>query len=259
MNPKPKNFGMENKKVWVLVRGLARAQHYWLDFPELVQKKFPEDQVLCLDLLGNGYLNQQQSPLHVIGYVESLREQLAQKRRDSQSSVYVIAISLGGMVVVEWMRQHPEEIHKSYLINTSCSNFAPVYQRLQVKSWGGLLRILSQSDISKREQLILEMISRSPAQQQKWHTKIIEIATKYPVQMKNFLRQLWVASKAEFPEKPPGQITLFCAQGDLMVNPKSSEAIAERWKCPLYAHPWAGHDLPFDDPQWIVDRLSTEP
>jgi hypothetical protein len=40
--------------------------------------------------------------------------------------------------------------------------------------------------------------------------------------------------------------------GDRMVAPACTEAIAKRWNVESKTHPWAGHDLPLDDPEWVI-------
>jgi hypothetical protein len=31
----------------------------------------------------------------------------------------------------------------------------------------------------------------------------------------------------------------------------------EKWGWPIERHPWAGHDLPWDDPQWVISQIDT--
>jgi alpha-beta hydrolase superfamily lysophospholipase len=42
---------------------------------------------------------------------------------------------------------------------------------------------------------------------------------------------------------------------DRLVDPRCSRALAARWGAELHVHPHAGHDLPLDEPEWLVDRL----
>ncbi|PMZ18082.1 alpha/beta hydrolase, partial [Pseudomonas sp. FW306-02-F08-AA] len=34
-----------------------------------------------------------------------------------------------------------------------------------------------------------------------------------------------------------------------------SQALAAAWNLPLVMHPFAGHDLPLDDPAWVVAQV----
>jgi hypothetical protein len=44
--------------------------------------------------------------------------------------------------------------------------------------------------------------------------------------------------------------------GDRLVDPTCSRRLAAAWACPLAVHPWAGHDLPLDDAQWVLDQVA---
>ena len=42
---------------------------------------------------------------------------------------------------------------------------------------------------------------------------------------------------------------------DRLVSPRCSQRLAAAWKVPLALHPSAGHDLPLDDPDWLLAQL----
>ena len=42
---------------------------------------------------------------------------------------------------------------------------------------------------------------------------------------------------------------------DRFVSSQCSRALASAWSVPLVLHPAAGHDLPHDDPDWVIARL----
>jgi hypothetical protein len=39
------------------------------------------------------------------------------------------------------------------------------------------------------------------------------------------------------------------------VNPVCSAKLAAVWSAPHHEHPWAGHDLPHDDPAWTAEQI----
>jgi hypothetical protein len=39
------------------------------------------------------------------------------------------------------------------------------------------------------------------------------------------------------------------------VDSRCSHAIARGWHCALALHPHAGHDLPLDAPQWVLEQV----
>ena len=104
---------MPKQRSWILLRGLGRETGHWHDFPEVLQKTFPGDEVLMLDLPGAGEFCDKNPPLSISGFVNFLREQL--EENPPKYPIYLLAVSLGGMVALEWMRQYPMTIHSQYL------------------------------------------------------------------------------------------------------------------------------------------------
>jgi hypothetical protein len=43
---------------------------------------------------------------------------------------------------------------------------------------------------------------------------------------------------------------------DALVHPHCSAALARAWGAKHVAHPWAGHDLPHDDPGWLANSIA---
>ena len=72
----------------------------------------------------------------------------------------------------------------------------------------------------------------------------------------NGLRQLLAAARYRASPVAPGARTLLLgSQHDQLVSSACSRAIAKAWGLPLHVHPSAGHDLPLDDPQWVIDEV----
>jgi hypothetical protein len=46
------------------------------------------------------------------------------------------------------------------------------------------------------------------------------------------------------------------SKADRLVNPLCSTQLATAWQVPHHIHPWAGHDLPHDDGQWVCERVA---
>ena len=53
-------------------------------------------------------------------------------------------------------------------------------------------------------------------------------------------------------------VVLLSGAKDRFVNPKCSEDIKKNWGCDLWTHPNAGHDIAFEDPKWLIDKLILE-
>lgn len=70
------------------------------------------------------------------------------------------------------------------------------------------------------------------------------------------MRQLVAAARYCAPTAAPVDLVLLLgSQEDRLVSSQCSQAIAQAWGLPLQLHPWAGHDLPLDDPQWVIDAV----
>ena len=50
-------------------------------------------------------------------------------------------------------------------------------------------------------------------------------------------------------------LTVLASNGDRLCSPIASRRLAARLGAPLHVHPTAGHDLPLDDPDWVIARM----
>lgn len=240
------------KKQWILLRGLAREQGHWGEFKDQLQKQYPQDEVLGVDLPGAGEFHRLSSPLSVEGLAEFVHSQL--KGRLGPEA-YLVAISLGGMVAVEMVRLYPKEFKGLVLINSSFKNLSPIHHRLQLEALPHMYRALTATDHRTREQAVLDMVSNREDRYEvlnEW----VRIAEERPVSALNALKQLVAAGLYEAPlQKPDLPVVLLTSYGDRMVDPRCSQKLAEQWKVPLEIHRGGGHELCFDDPQWVIEQI----
>jgi pimeloyl-ACP methyl ester carboxylesterase len=84
-----------------------------------------------------------------------------------------------------------------------------------------------------------------------------QIRRSAPVSAANSLRQLWAAAcfRADRPA-PRCPVLLLSSESDCLVDPACSVRIAAGWSAAHAVHPWAGHDLPHDDPHWTGKTVS---
>ena len=149
--------------VWVLLRGLSRESGHWGAFPAVLHQQLqtlqPGAELVLLDLPGNGVLHRQASPMQVPAMVEACRDQLT--RRGVAGPVHLLAMSLGAMVVSDWVDRYPDEVSGAVLINTSLRPFSPFYRRLRPLNYLTLLLLsLSSRSARQREARVLGMTTR---------------------------------------------------------------------------------------------------
>jgi pimeloyl-ACP methyl ester carboxylesterase len=185
--------------------------------------------------------------------VESCRQQL--RAMGLPGPYRLLAMSMGGMVAVQWSADYPDEVVAQVLINTSMRPVSPVYHRLRVGNYAGLLwLLLSRATKVQWERTILHMTTNSPHDEVLVHW--VEWRRQYPVSRINALRQLWAAARFQVGAARPRTPTLILAsRQDRLVSVQCSMRLATLWQVPLRLHPAAGHDLPLDDGPWVIQQI----
>ena len=242
---------MTNSKIcFVLIRGLLREARHWGDFPEMLQKQYPDALILTPDIPGNGTLCHLTSPNTIAGMTDALREQIP-----DHTPLRLIALSMGGMIALEWMNRYPEQVNSAVLINTSLSNISPFYQRLRWQNYPKVLKLFFTPKL-EREQLILQLTSNN-------HTHDNELIRNWqlwqqtnPVSSTSALNQLLAAATFSFRSLPIHPILIISSSADRLVDYRCSLKLQQRWHKDYRQHNTAGHDLPLDDPYWLLTTLN---
>lgn len=236
---------------WVLLRGLSREREHWGRFGRRCHQELGW-QCTFLDLPGFGDQHKLTSP----PTIAEIRQQVAQRLdAPSDSALGLIALSLGGMVALDWLAAEPQRFQAAVLINSS-SRLSPWYQRLQPDQLWRVLTALGSGNIEKQERAILKMVSnRYPELGEETLSRWIAIRQRHPITKANTLRQLFAASRFRPPATLPLSPLFIASYSDRMVSWKCSARLAQRYGGELMAHPRAGHDLPLDDGDWLIERL----
>ncbi|QDF97697.1 alpha/beta hydrolase [Azoarcus sp. DD4] len=237
---------------WVLLRGLAREAGHWGDFPRRLAEALPDARIIALDLPGSGSRYAETSPLRVEAMAADCRTRL--RALGIVEPVFLLAMSLGGMVAVAWADDWPDELAGCVLINTSLRGISPLRQRLRPAGWPALLRALASRDVRTSEAAVLRLTTRqTPATVlDDW----VALRRQHPMRRANVLRQLAAAARYRAPRHPPPvPMLILGSAADGMVDVRCSAEIAARWHQPLVLHPDAGHDLPLDDGAWVAQQV----
>lgn len=238
----------------LLIRGLLRESRHWLNFPALLAEKL-QCPVLTLDLPGCGQLNHQNSATSVSALRAQLQQQWAERYPEYQDQqVHLVAISMGGMLALDWALAAPQQVKSVALINSSSAGLNPFWQRLRPHNYLKILLCVLAGPLL-REELIWQMTVNSALQSERlkqWQHWAIE----RPVRRMNALRQLWAASRFRVQQSPQCPVSIISALADQLVSPACSQALAKALKAPLVTHAEAGHDLPLDAGLWLATVIS---
>lgn len=240
---------------WVLLRGLTRSAAHWGDFPQALAQALPGARVVLLDLPGNGTLCQQPSPTRIAALVDFCRAEL--RRQGVATPVHLLAMSMGAMVAAQWAHDAPEDLAGAVLINTSFRPFSPFFQRLRPRNYARLLGVaLPLASADARERMVLRLTSNHVQQHASALAQWLQIRRQHPVSTANALRQMLAAARFRARTQAPAcPVLLLGSAQDGLVNAQCSRTIARRWGAPLALHPDAGHDLPLDDPPWVISQV----
>lgn len=244
---------MSSQKHFILLRGLTRESRHWGHFPDLLKKKYPLSEITLLDLPGAGLLNREKAPLSVHAMTIRLRS-LVKSDQLEKGNIVFIGVSLGGMVAMKWAELFPQDLCQIILINSSAGAIAPVWKRLRP---GAIITLVhSILDPKNQHQIIFDRVCRKKENRDHLVSSWKKIQTENPVSIENAFRQITAA--ARFKLKRPVSIKglVLTSVGDGFVNKDCSQKLARFLNFPLEIHPWAGHELPDDDPEWIIEKLA---
>jgi pimeloyl-ACP methyl ester carboxylesterase len=154
--------------------------------------------------------------------------------------------------------RNPAELSACVLVNTSLRHFSPWHRRLRPRSYSSLLSIALRSHHSRaQEESILRLTSRNARAAAAVLDTWTALRHSQPVSRMDALRQLIAAARFEAPtDVPDVALLVLSSLRDALVDPRCSQAIADRWQCDHVAHPWAGHDLTLDDGEWVAEQVS---
>lgn len=237
---------------WILLRGLTREQGHWGDFRRQLGLRFPGHRFHCIDLPGTGTRFQDSSPSTIAG----IRQRVQDYAAHIPGPVGLLGLSMGGMVALDWAQTDPERIASLVLINTS-SGFSAPWRRMRPMAFGQALGMALRQDVEGRERGILQLTSNRPigqALEANW----LLVQRRRPVTRRTALAQIRAAAAYRpQPDAPAVKGLLLASLGDRIVHWHCSRALANRWHWPLRIHPDAGHDLPLDAPDWVLDQFHT--
>lgn len=243
------------KRTFVLLRGLGHESRHWGSFSkQLAEQKFCE-KVILSELPGSGVRLKDKS----YASIPKIADDIYRTYKDSwlkHRPLSIIGLSLGGMLTLELLSQHPDLFSEFFIMNSSTGKLSPFYQRMKFSAMPKILNISMEHKSELRAKLMVELSSKLKLKDEKIlkeHTHILESA---PVSFKTLVQQLYAAVRYKGPYreiKTPGLI--LTSQHDELVDYKCSKALAHHLSTDLLTHESAGHDLTLDDAEWVVEKL----
>jgi len=237
----------------VLLRGLARSSEHWGDFAARFRGAFPGARVDTPDLPGFGAHRGLRAPGTVAETLAAVRAEVG-----ADGAIWLLGLSLGGMVAFEWARRHREEVAGAVLINTSLGGCSPPWRRLHPSAVLRLVGAMGTVDPAARERIVFALNSNQPELAEATVERWAALARTHAPLRANVLRQVMAAARyrpAVEAVAPP--LLILTSRGDHMVDSSCSRVVAGRLPgAVLQVHPTAGHDLPLDDPQWVLTRIA---
>lgn len=238
---------------WILLRGLGHDRSHWMDFYPQLERAFPTRSFLHLDLPGVGERHRESSPCSAFRIAQKVREQALEK---SSGPYSLLTCSLGSMVAAQWAQNWPEDLTQMTLINVSFANLNLPHKRFHWRTWGRYFQAMRSGDSLEKERLILSILSSQECFSDASLLQRIHAPQRAPIHPKNLLRQLLAAATCSISRTAPAVPTLLLSSsGDQLCDPYCSQTLSRIWKVPLVTHPWAGHDLTLDAPQWVIEQL----
>lgn len=240
---------------WLLLRGLAREQRHWSEFPEVLSRTVPGVTVHRIDLPGAGTECHRATPLSVPAMAEDVRARWLALRDRHPGSWGLFGISLGGMVSIAWCGAHPGDFERLVVVNSSVSDLSPAWHRMTLGSAGTVLRVLVTSDGLTRERLVIGMTTTQCKDTEERARTWATYQDDRPMQRANVIRQVVAASRFRAPASVSTPMLVLIGARDGLCNPSCPRAIADRYRAPFRVHPTGGHDLSTDDPAWMAEQV----
>jgi pimeloyl-ACP methyl ester carboxylesterase len=240
---------------WLFLRGLSREQRHWGAFVDVFRAAAPGARVHLLDLPGTGTELGRASPLTVRGIVADLRARHGALRAAHPGPWGLLAMSLGGMVAMDWCAAHPGDFARLVLANTSASDVGRPWDRMRPGALLTTVRVMLSRDPVERERRVLSMVTRRRTDLDAVAREWADIHATRPVTRATVLRQIGAALRFRAPPRLGLPVLVLSGAGDALASPACSRALAARFGARLEVHPEAGHELALDAPEWLAERI----
>ena len=148
-----------------VLRGLIRGGVYSVGSTEKMKDTIIQNlgisaenvKIHNLEIKGNGNKFNQTSATRIEDMIEDVRADF-QKMRNPNSEAVLVAISLGGMIGINWANKYPKDFAKAFILNSSLPTYCGLFDRVLPSSWYRLASGALSSDPFEKESLIFDVI-----------------------------------------------------------------------------------------------------
>jgi pimeloyl-ACP methyl ester carboxylesterase len=240
-------------ETWFLLRGLTREAAHWGAFAPQLSDGLGDAEVVPLDLPGAGARLGDRWPARVGEAMEMVRADALARAPTGRR--FVLGVSLGGMVTMEWAARYPGELAGVVIGASSARDVAPFWKRMRPGALRSVVLGSFVADVARREHQVVRTICNRDDLWAETSAAWTEIQRARPVSRATARAQLASAVRWRAPARLDVPALFLVGQGDRLVHPDCSRALARRFGAPLAEHPTAGHDLTTDAADWALDRV----
>lgn len=244
-------------KNWLLLRGLAREKRHWGEFPSQLKEQFPNSNFFPLELPGVGQKVAENVPATIDEFADHLREEWIHLKRNHEGSWGIIAISMGGMIAMNWCSRYKDDMEGLVLMNTSGGNLSAPHHRFSPTAFKMVLKLFFKEDYREREQAILDLTTKMTSASKSLVEEYAQYSAENPIKRTSFLKQIYAASKFRVPQKLSTSLLILSGKYDALAHHSCSETLSKHFDAQLEVNEEAGHDLPLEDPIWIIEKISS--
>lgn len=237
---------------WILLRGLAREKRHYGAFVDAFAD-VPGADVVPMDLAGFGDESARASPSTVAGITDDLRARWRLLHGDAPAGIF--ALSLGGMVALDWAARYPRDLAHVVVVNTSAGDLSKPWERFAPSFWPTIPSLLKAPAIERERAIIDRTVNRPDVDRDALARTWATWAEERRPRKRSFVRQLVAATRSRAPARIDAPVLVLASRADRLVSWRCSERIAERLDAPLVLHDAAGHDLTLDDADWCVAKV----
>lgn len=246
------------KRIFLLI-GLTKESAHWDDtFVEKLKELYDTQEVIAMDLPGAGKYLDLASPLTMEGIVSMTRDHYQDYFKNSdQFENILVAISLGGMVATEWLKNFPNDFSKFVIVNSSFKGLSPVYKRVQPKAMLEFFKIFGTADDKKREDRIIKLcgnnVQNHPPILEKW----VKIAKERPMSKLNMIRQTIAGARFNPEYRPEIPTLIIAARHDKLAHHSCSENLQKYWNGDFHMieEVHIGHGVHIDAPNELAQII----